>query len=152
MSTVTVTRTIDAEPTHVWALVTELAGRLSWSSSIKDVEVLSPSPFGTGTAWRETRTMADGTRVTEEFEVSECRPPAWFVVRSPGSGADYRTTYRLTPVEVGRHRGGTTITVEQEGRPIGAASRVLELVLGGLAARTAEGALRRELLDLSTAA
>jgi hypothetical protein len=43
------------------------------------------------------------------------------------------------------------VTIEQEGHASGTTGRVLELVLGGLAARTAEGALRQELADLATA-
>lgn len=152
MSTVTATRTIDAAPRRVWALLTDLAGRVRWMSSVQGVEVVTSGAFDTGTVWRETRTMADGARVTEEFQVGECRMPCRIVVRSPGSGADYRMIYRLTPIDVGRHSGGTTVTVEQEGHPSGPTGRVLELVLGGLAARTAEGALRQELADLAVAA
>jgi uncharacterized protein YndB with AHSA1/START domain len=152
MATVTVTRTIDAEPARVWAQLTDLPSRASWLSTVAHVEILGAGPFGAGTAWRESHTMADGTRVTEEFVVSRADPPHSFAVRSPGIGADYRMTYTLVPVEVGRHRGGTMVTVEQEGHPRGAAGRVLEVVLGGLAARTAEGALRQELDDLAEAA
>lgn len=152
MSTVAVTRTIDASPARVWALLTNLRGRTSWSSSVDQVEVVSGGPFGPGTVWRETHTLAGGSPVTEEFQVSECQVPHLLVIRSPGSGADYRLTYRLVPVDVGRQRGGTAVTVEQVGHPNGATGRVLELVLGGLAARTAEGALRQELVDLSAAA
>jgi hypothetical protein len=151
MSTVAVTRTIDAEPARVWALVTNLAARPTWLTTTDQVEVLTPGAFGEGSVWRESHTMVDGTRVTEEFRVRGCDPPRGFVVCSPGIGADYRMTYTLVPVDVGRHRGGTMVTIEQEGRPSGVTGRVLELVLGGLAASTAEGALRQELDDLAAA-
>lgn len=152
MSTVTVTRVIDAAPGRVWALLTDLAGRARWMSSVEQVEVVTAGPFGAGTVWRETHTMADGVRVTEEFQVAECSAAHRMVVSSPGSGASYRMVYRLAPIDVGRHRGGTTVTIEQEGHPSGPAGRMLELVLGGLAARTAEGALRQELDDLAATA
>jgi hypothetical protein len=151
MSTVAVTQVIDAPLAHVWAVVTDLPERVYWMSTIDDVDVVTDGPFGTGTVWRETRTMADGARVTEEFHVRECVEPYRFEVRSPGSGADYRMTYTLSPVDAGRHRGGTEVTIEQEGHARGPTGRVLEVVLGGLAARTAEGAMRQELVDLARA-
>jgi uncharacterized protein YndB with AHSA1/START domain len=152
MSTVTASRTVDAPLRRVWSLLTDLPGRAAWLSTVDDIEVTTPGPFGNGTIWREIRTAADGLRVTEEFRVRECEPGRRFVVRSPGSGADYRLTYTLAPVKVGRHHGGTVVTIEQEGHANGPTGRVLELVLGGLAARTAEGALRQELDDLARAA
>ena len=110
---------------------------------------VTPGPFGAGTIWRETRALADGEPVTEEFRVTECEPASRFVVCSPGIGADYRMTYTLAPVRVGRHRGGTMVTVVQEGarqrpdRP--ACSRWCS---AGWPPVTVEGALRQELTDL----
>jgi uncharacterized protein YndB with AHSA1/START domain len=152
MSTVAVTQVVDASPERVWRLATDLAARARWLSGVDAVEVVTPGPFTAGTVWRETRTMPDGVRVTEEFCVQEVEAPHRFVVSSPGSGAEYRMTYTFAALNVGRHSGGTTVTVEQEGTPSGATGRVLELVLGGLAARTAEGLIRQELADLAEAA
>jgi hypothetical protein len=90
--------------------------------------------------------------VTEEFLVSECVIPERFVVVSPGIGADYRMTYSFVPVIEGRHRGGTMVTVIQDGSPTAPSGRILALVFGGLAARTVEGTLRRDLDDLAAAA
>jgi uncharacterized protein YndB with AHSA1/START domain len=152
MSTVAVTQVVDAPLERVWRLATDLAARARWLAGVAEVEVLSPGPFGAGTTWRETRSLPGGTRVTEEFRVTSAEPQRCFVIASPGIGADYRMTYTFAAVRVGRRRGGTSVTVEQEGTPSGATGRVLGLVLGGLAARTAEGAIRRELADLATAA
>ena len=152
MSTVTVARVIDAPVAAVWQVFTDLAGRARWLSTVSRVEVLSAAPFGAGTIWRETRTMADDGPVTEEFVVEECTPGSQFVVRSPGIGADYRMTYTFAPVTDGRHRGGTTVTVVQDGHPTAKAGRFLALILGGLAAEIAEGALRQDLDDLAAAA
>jgi uncharacterized protein YndB with AHSA1/START domain len=151
MSTVAVTQVVDAPPERVWSTITDLAARIHWLSAVVSVEVVTPGPFGAGTVWRETRTMPDGTLVTEEFCVRDCEAPHRFEVVSPGSGADYQMTYTFRPVRVGRHRGGTSVTVEQRGTPSGPTGRVLELVFGGLAARIAEGAIRQELTDLAVA-
>jgi uncharacterized protein YndB with AHSA1/START domain len=152
MSTVAVTRLIEAPVVEVWRVFTDLPSRREWLSTVTNVAMLTPGPFGAGTVWRETRTMADGTEITEEFRVRECVIPERFVVASPGIGADYRMTYTFVPVIEGRHRGGTMCTVVQDGTPTAPAGRFLALVFGGLAARTLEGALRRDLDDLAAAA
>ncbi|MFC0533509.1 SRPBCC family protein [Phytohabitans kaempferiae] len=152
MSTVAVTRLIDAPAVRVWRVFTDLPARAAWLSTVDAIEVMTPGLFGLGTVWRETRTMPGDVQVTEEFTVLRCDAPSRFVVASPGIGANYRMTYTLTPVEVGRHRGGTAVTVVQEGAPSAPGGRLLALVFGGLAARTVEGALRQDLTDLALAA
>ena len=152
MSTVAVTRLIEAPVEAVWHVFTHLAGRCEWLSTVTRVEILTEGEFRAGTAWRETRTVAQGAEVTEEFRVRECLAPERFVVDSPGIGAEYRMTYTFVPVTEGRHRGGTMVTVVQDGTATAPAGRFLTLVLGGLAARTVEGALRRDLDDLAAAA
>ncbi|MEU8229856.1 SRPBCC family protein [Actinoplanes sp. NPDC048791] len=152
MSTVAVTRLVEAPVAAVWRVFTDLPSRCERLSTVIAVELLTQGPFGAGTEWRETRTMADGTEITEEFRVDECVSPQRFVVSSPGIGAEYRMTYTFVPVLEGRHRGGTMVTVVQDGTPTAPAGRFLALVFGGLAARTVEGALRRDLEDLAAAA
>ncbi|GAA3339012.1 hypothetical protein GCM10020358_21200 [Amorphoplanes nipponensis] len=152
MSTVAVTRLVEAPVATVWRVFTDLPSRCERLSTVIAVELLTQGPFGAGTSWRETRTMADGTEITEEFRVDECVSPERFVVSSPGIGAEYRMTYTFVPVLEGRHRGGTMVTVVQDGTPTAPAGRFLALVFGGLAARTVEGALRRDLDDLAAAA
>jgi uncharacterized protein YndB with AHSA1/START domain len=152
MSTVAVTRLVQAPVADVWHAFTDLGGRCEWLSTVERVEVLTFGPFGAGTVWRETRTMPDGGEVTEEFRVCEAIAPQCFVVASPGIGADYRMTYTFTPVVRGRRRGSTAVTVVQEGSPTAPGGRLLALLFGGLAARTVESVLRYDLDDLAAAA
>lgn len=152
MSTVAVTRLVEAPIAAVWQVFTDLPSRCERLSTVIAVEVLTEGPFGAGTVWRETRTMADGAEITEEFQVEECVAPARFVVASPGIGAEYRMTHTFVPVLEGRHKGATMVTVVQDGTPTAPTGRFLALVFGGLAARTVEGALRRDLEDLAAAA
>ena len=152
MSTVAVTRLVEAPVREVWRVFTDLRSRCEWLSTVTEVELMTSGPFGAGTVWRETRTMADGTEITEEFLVRECVVPERFVVESPGIGADYRMAYTFVPVTEGRHAGATMVTVVQDGTPTAPAGRFLAFVFGGLAARTVEGALRRDLDDLAAAA
>lgn len=152
MSTVAVTRLVEAPVAEVWRVFTDLPGRRAWLSTVSHVEMITPEPFGAGTIWRETRSLGDGGQLTEEFRVRECVLPERFVVASPGIGADYRMTYSFVPVLEGRHRGATMVTVVQDGTPAAATGRLAALVFGGLAARVLEGALRRDLDDLAGAA
>ncbi|WP_438871111.1 SRPBCC family protein [Paractinoplanes durhamensis] len=149
---VAVTRLIQAPVASVWQVFTDLSRRGEWLSAVARVEVLTEGPFGAGAAWRETRRMADGGEITEEFRVFECVIPDRFVVKSPGIGADYKMTYSFVPVISGRHRGGTMVTVVQDGGATAPVGRILALIFGGLAAETAEGALRRDLDDLAAVA
>src|SRR3954467_12094138 len=98
MSTVGVTRLVEAPVAAVFRVFTDLPGRRARLSTVVAVELLTKGPFGAGTVWREARTMADGTEITEEFRVDECVVPERFVVASPGIGAEYRMTYTFVPV------------------------------------------------------
>jgi hypothetical protein len=152
MSTVAVSRLVEAPVAVVWQVFTDLARRRDRLSTVIDVEVVSPPPFGAGTTWRETRQMAGTGEITEEFQVLECVIPERFVVTSPGIGVEYRMTYSFVPVVAGRHKGGTMVTLVQDGAPTAPAGRFLALIFGGLAADTAAVALRRDLDDLAAAA
>lgn len=152
MSTVTVTQLIEAPAVVLWQALTELSGRAGLFSTVHGVELLTTGPFGAGTVWRETRTQPDGSAAVEEFLVVEVDPPCRLVLTSAGTGADYRLTCTLVEAGPGRRRPCTAVTVVQEAVPAAPYARVLALILGGLAARTVEGALRRDLADLAAAA
>jgi uncharacterized protein YndB with AHSA1/START domain len=152
-ATVTFTQTIDASAGRLWRVFTDLAGRPDWLCTVDRVEVLTPGPFGPGTSWRESRTLPDGTLLTEELLVREADPPLRLVVASAGVGAHYRTTYLFRPMTAPRHGGspGTEVTVVHEGIQTARYGRLLAVVFGGLAARAVENVLRRDLADLATA-
>ncbi|MEU5949843.1 SRPBCC family protein [Micromonospora sp. NPDC047465] len=149
MSTVAVTEFVEAHDADLWRLLTDLTTRTRRFTG--PVEVLTPGAFGPGTAWREARSQPDGTALVEEFVVIEAEPPRRLVLGSRGAGVDYRITWTLRPVER-RRRGCTAVTVEQEAVPTAPYGRVVALLLGGLAARAVERALRQDLADLAAAA
>ncbi|PYC71181.1 polyketide cyclase [Micromonospora arborensis] len=151
MSTVAVTRFIEAHAVDVWRLLTDLPGRAARLTAAGPIEVLTPGPFGPGTAWREERAQPGGGTLTEEFLVVETLAPHRLVLCSSGAGVDYRITWSLRPVRR-RRRGCTAVTVTQEAVPTAPYGRVVALLLGGLAARAVEVALRRDLADLAVAA
>ena len=145
MSRVVVTRTISAPARQVWDVFTNLAGRRSWLSDVEFVEELTPGPFGVGTRWRETRLGARRQPITEELEVTALDPGRSCTITLAGAGAHYQLTYAFTPIDVGSHRGATTVAAVYEGRPHGLTNRFLMFFLGGFDARTVEGALRDDL-------
>jgi uncharacterized membrane protein len=151
VSTVAVSRTIAAPVDVAWAIFTDLPGRPDWLSTVDAVEVLTPGPFDAGVRWRETRSLGGDSQVTEELVVAEVTPGGRCVITSPGAGVDYRLTYTFRPIEVGRGRGATVVSADFEGLPYARASRMLAIFLGGLAARTVEGSLRRDLDALAEA-
>ncbi|WDZ85662.1 SRPBCC family protein [Micromonospora cathayae] len=150
MSTVSVTGFVEASAEDVWRLLTELSARTDRLATAHRVEVLTPGPFGAGTAWRETRVRPDGGRLDEEYLVVAAEPPDRLVLASPGIGVDYRITWSLRTVHR-RGRTRTAVTVTQEAVPTAPYGRVLALLFGGLAARTVERALRQDLADLAAA-
>jgi uncharacterized membrane protein len=144
---VAVERIIDAPVDGVWSVFVDLSARPRWLSTVEAVEVLVPGAFQTGTAWRETRLVTARATIVEELRVVGCVPGNSITLASPGIGAEYRMTYTFLPRD-----GRTRVRIVLTGTPQGPASRVLALLLGGLAARTVEGALRRDLDDLAAAA
>ncbi|RKN31037.1 SRPBCC family protein [Micromonospora musae] len=150
MATVTVTGRIEAHAVDVWRLLTDLPGRARRHLA-GPVELLTPGPFGPGTAWREPRHRPDGGLLVEEFHVVEAAPPRRLVLSSPGDSVDYRITWTLRGPRR-RHRASTLTTVTLEALPADPYGRVAALLLGALAARAVEHALRRDLAELAAAA
>ena len=147
-----VTKIVPAPVERVWAVFADLAGRPAWLSEVDSIEVLTPGPLRTSTTWRETRLGADGGLVTERLVASAVEPGrACTIELADTSAGGGRLTYLFAPVDVGPDRGATAVTATAHGRPHGLAGRMLAFVVGTLAARTAEGALRDELDALAAA-
>jgi ribosome-associated toxin RatA of RatAB toxin-antitoxin module len=71
METASSTRTIDASPEQVWALVSDVRTVRAYNPAVASVDLLSEHPSGLG-ARRRCR-FHDGTDVVEEVVVSEPR-------------------------------------------------------------------------------
>ncbi len=95
---------------------------------------------------RRAEWTSDGNRV----RVTVLEPGRRCAVRLLESESSYQREYAFTPVDVGPHRGSTIVTVVDDRAP-GLAERLLDLVVGGFAARTVEGAVREELDALAAA-
>ena len=151
MSGTTVTRVVPAPPEAVWSLFTDLAARPSWLSEVESVELLTPGEIRPGTRWRETRVDAKGAQVTEELVLTEVESGRSLEMTITDGGEASRLAYTFAPVDVGEHRGGTSVTATVEGGPHGLANLLIAFFLGEFVARTAEGHLRDELDELASA-
>jgi uncharacterized membrane protein len=145
-----VTQTVAAPPQHVWGIFTEVTRRPSWLSDVDAVDVLAQD--ATGTQWRETRharSGRDGSAVTEELQLTVIEPGRRCVVAFARGTRTTEREYVFDHIDIGPQRGCTVVTVADRTPPL--AGRLLDLVVGGFAARTVEGAVREELEALAAA-
>ena len=120
----TVTQHFPHEPDQVFATLTDMEAVGQWMPGFVRIEMLTEGDFGVGTEWRETRKLF-GKEATEQFEVTECRPPSRLGMRVDGSKGsskrgEYLFTYELEPSE-----GGTDVVLHGE---IGGLSGVIGLM------------------------
>lgn len=146
MTEVVVTRQVAAPVERVWALLTDLAHAPAVLSGVDRVEVLTPGPFGVGTVWRETRTMA-GRSETQEMRVTAVDPGRSYTAEAESHGARYVSVSTVSPAG-----DGTDVELRFDGQPVTAVARVLGAVTGPLARRAVLRALRGDLDDVAAAA
>jgi uncharacterized protein YndB with AHSA1/START domain len=141
---VSVTRVIPAPLAEVWRVFADPAAR-SRFCDVCDVEALTdftPGDLSPGTRWRETRTTATGDTITEELVILAVEPERSCTVALAGAIASGQLTYRFQPARDG---AATVVTINTQKHRYGFANRLLGFIVGGFAARTAEGALRAQL-------
>jgi uncharacterized protein YndB with AHSA1/START domain len=141
---VSVTRVIPAPLAEVWRVFADPAARSRFCDAC-DVEALTdvvPGELREGTRWRETRTTASGDTITEELVIVAVDPERSCTVALAGAIASGQLTYRFQP---SRDGSATAVTINTQKHRYGFANRLLGFIVGGFAARTAEGALRAQL-------
>ena len=100
-----------------------------------------------GAVWE---TFVDPARWPAQVRLTVLDPGRRCLMSLAGPGSSHQREYLFTPVEVGAHRGGTAVTVVDD-RAADLTGRLLDLVAGGFAARTVEGAVRDQLDALAAA-
>ncbi|MEE2059357.1 SRPBCC family protein [Rhodococcus artemisiae] len=146
---ITVTRSIAAPPSAVWAVLTDLDSAPDTLRGVTAVErVEGGGEYRVGTRWRETRVMF-GKSATEELQVTESVPEQRTVITAESGRARYRTVIELTPTAT-----GTDLTMEFSGDsgPLGAAAQLLMTVTGPLAKRATAKSMRQDLEDIAAVA
>ena len=145
----TLTRDIAAEPTKVWAVLTDVAAAAETLEDVSAVETLTDGPYRVGTRWRETRTMF-GMKDTMEMEVAESEPCRRTVVLSAVGDLLYRTEFTVRPRERGACELAMTFTAEQP--PQSGLKALATSMLAGIGMRATRTSMEQDLQDIAAAA
>lgn len=145
---VTLTRLIQASPSAVWEVITDLHSAQDRLSQVTELHVVTDGPYALGTRWRETRTTMGSTQ-TQEMQVVENDPGRRTVLEARDGKAAFRTELTLEPTGE-----GTDLTLRFSGEPTdpGLLQKLAMKVMGPLATRMTEKSLATELDDIAAAA
>lgn len=91
---------VAAPPARTFEVFTDVPRAAERVSAIRKVEMLTPSPVGVGTRWKETRLMF-GREATETMWVSAYEPPRRAVMESDSCGARMTATFTFEPTATG---------------------------------------------------
>ena len=87
---------VDATPSRLWEVVSDLGNAAERIAGIDKIEILTDGPIGVGTEWRETRTMM-GKSQTELMKIAAWEPGSHYTVYSDSCGSDFHWTMRVVP-------------------------------------------------------
>lgn len=145
---VEVTREIDAPPSRVWEVITDLEHSAQVVSGIEQVERLDDHDgFVVGTRWRETRTMF-GKQATEEMEVTAIVPERSYTTLAEHGSNRYVSNLEVAP----RDDGHSRLTMSFEGTSTSGVGRIMTATVGRLMRSTTRKMLQQDLDDIATAA
>ena len=147
---VRIERRVQAPPSAVWEVVTDLEHAQERLSQVTDLHVITPGPYAVGTGWRETRRMM-GASDTQEIWVVDNDPERETVTEARSGNTTYRTVITLEPLDGG---AATSLAVRFGATTPdpNALQRMALRVVGPLGLKLTEKALRTELDDIATAA
>ncbi|MGD8150599.1 SRPBCC family protein [Ornithinimicrobium sp. Y1694] len=143
-------RRVEAPPTRVWEVVTDLHRAPERLSQITDLQMITDGPYALGTRWRETRRMM-GSSETQEMVVVENDPGRSTTLQAVDGGTTYRTTLILESLD----GSASTLLTIRFGASIADPNRLQRLalkVVGPLGIKLTERSLRTELDDIAAAA
>ncbi|WP_061960575.1 SRPBCC family protein [Demequina flava] len=146
--TVECSRTIDASPEAVFAVLTDLDQAPDVITSIRKVERLEGEGYEVGVSWRETRKMF-GQEASEVMEVTGVDAPRSTTIGSPSHGVYYTTEFRCEP-----DGESTVVTAVFAGIPQGPSfmQKVGWAIFGATGMRASRKALEADLEDIAKAA
>jgi carbon monoxide dehydrogenase subunit G len=146
MSSIHVERRIEAPPSRVWDIITDLERSPDVVSGIEAVEVIEGDDFGVGTTWRETRTMF-GKRVTEDMRVVDVADGASYTVESRSGGTTYHSVVAVDP-----DGDGSVLRMSFSAQTGSTVARIFSSTVGRLFEGGTRKALEQDLADIAAAA
>ena len=148
MEHIFLTERVDAAPEKVWAVLTNVPQAADTLSGVTRVEMLSEGPYGVGTRWKETRTMA-GRAETVEMSVSEADPGRSTTIKASQGGADYTTRFELAPRD-----GGTELSVDFSADVVQptVGTRIMTALFGRIGMAVTRKALAKDLAEIKAKA
>jgi uncharacterized protein YndB with AHSA1/START domain len=96
MFEMSISREVNAPPSRVFAVASDLRNAPQFMRAITKLEVLTDGPVRAGTRFRETRKMF-GREATEEMEIVAIDPPRSYTIACDNHGCRYRTEMRIEP-------------------------------------------------------
>lgn len=144
MTTLTVSRRINAPIDKVWDVITDIDRAPDTITAIESVERLpGPSTFDIGLRWRETRTMF-GKPTTAELEVVRVEPQREYTVVSRGASTDFESVMCLESTG-----DGTTVTMTLSAVAKTMWARFMERTIGRIFRRASRRMLMADLDDIA---
>ncbi len=140
-------RHTSADPSDVWAVVTDLEGSVETLSGVTEVQRLdSGAGFGVGTRWRETRVLF-GKEASEEMEVTAVDEGHSYTVEADNHGTHYVSRLIVEPAA-----GGSTVRMTFGAEQAGRFNRILARTVGKAFEGATRKALEQDLDDIAAAA
>ncbi len=138
---------IDATPTAVWNVISNIEGAADHISAIHKIEVLA-RPTGAsikGLKWKETRTFA-GRDATETMWITDARKPRFYETRAESHGAVYVSRF-----DIEKRDGGCTLTMSFDGKAVTFGAKVLWALTGWMMHNPMRKAITQDLDDIKAA-
>ncbi len=114
---------INASPEAVFDVATNVEKWAEVVPAIEKIEMLTPSPAGLGTKFRETRLMFK-KEATEEMEFVEWNRPTSYGLLAESHGSRYQTTYTLT-----QEGDSTRLTLNFDATPLTFMAKVMSVLM-----------------------
>lgn len=137
---------IDAPPSRVYSVVTDLSSAAERINGIKSLEVLTEGDFGVGTRFRETRVMF-GKEATEEMEVIDEVPGEHYVTEAQSCGCRYESVIRVVP-----DGDGSMLSMSIDATPLTFVGKCMSAVMWPLFKGTMRKCIDADLADIKRAA
>lgn len=117
---------INAAPSTVFGIISDIEGSPKHQPKIKRIEMLTDGPVGAGTAWNETREMM-GKEATMRIEMTQFDPPNSYTADCTSMGTHYSTRFDVLP-----HRDGTKLKMAMTQTSKGLFASLMNKVFAGV--------------------